>query len=79
MADTVKLSCGVNETTAQDAVGWTVDDVANDPAYIQVLGLNGDESASVSSNGGSFRNVDLQYVLQAGDELQFSRSGGQKG
>lgn len=78
-SNVVKLTCGVSSTETQDVIGLTVGEVRNDPFYKRLLTLNGDETATVSSNGGSFVTVDDEFVLEAGMVVQLARSGGSKG
>jgi hypothetical protein len=80
----VKLSKGVNyfESTRignQSLSGMTISEVMNNTLLKRQLGLTGNEAVEVSQNGGDFVAVDSYYVLEDGDEVMFTQSGGEKG
>jgi len=60
--------------------GYTVASVRSNPVLTQLLGLNGQETAEVSDDGGdSWRTVTDTFELADGDHLRFTRQSGTKG
>jgi hypothetical protein len=80
MANGVKVVNGFYNLNSADLVGRTVGEVMDDAAYSRLLSLNGDENTDVKSGDSSdYQPVDNDFVLNEGDTLRFSRSGGTKG
>ena len=69
----VTVVCGVNELTSESYVDRTIEDVRRELR----TPLNISDQAEVQLNGE--RVEDPQKRLQAGDQLEFIKSSGQKG
>jgi hypothetical protein len=80
--NTVTFEFGANQLSSTYYVGKTIRDAIADPLLRDQIGISGDESYQVSSDDcdcDDMRSVEGDYVLQAGDEVVFSRRAGQKG
>ena len=75
----VRLTHGVESIENSSLVGMTVSSVLADPAFTDLLGLEGNESASVSSGSGHFVTQTGSYVFRDGDVVRFERQSGEKG
>lgn len=61
--------------------GYSIDDLFNDDVFSGLFDLRGTETVEAKSDyaGSTWETVDRGYVVQAGDQVRFSRATGDKG
>jgi len=74
----VRVKNGANSRSFDSLVDQSVAEVRNNAIVCELLGLEGDESASIRRDGDVF-SADDSDTLRDGDELIFARNGGSKG
>jgi len=69
----IKVSCGPTEHEFEMPIGITVESVATNPYYREIVGFKGNETSVV--NG---QPVARDYVLSPGDRVEMMKEAGEK-